>query len=237
MPPPARPPRAVSATVAVVRCAPSLLLPLACAAALAPGAAAASPAQLALMALPKQLLGPGAASLTRTPESGVDSNAAAARNAGAGYTAKDLARAGRVTGFTLDFARTVARLAPGSGTLLEVQSIAELYRDAPAASKGLVFWRGVTTALERRTVDGVAVSLAPFAADVADGAFAYELTYSRSHVPLAYVGDVVFRSGDLLGAVFVTTTGRGGLETRTVDLARTLAARMHAVLAGEIRPG
>jgi hypothetical protein len=220
-----------------VRVALRLTLLLTCAAVFAPRAGAVGPTQLALMPLPKHVLGPDAASLTLTPDSGVDSNAVAARHAGAGYTAADLTRTGRVTGYTLDFARLLPRPLSGSATLLEVESIAELYRGTPAATKGLTFWRGVTRALEGRTVDGVSVSLAPFAAAVGNGTFAFELTYSLAHMPLAYVGDVVFRSGDLLGAVFVTTTARSGLEARTVALARVLASRMRAVLRGKIRRG
>jgi hypothetical protein len=115
-----------------------------------------------------------------------------------------------------------------------VQTIAEQYRNQPTARKGLAFWRGVTRALDATTARGVSIGLAPFAAPVGDEAYAFELAYRLAGRPIAYVGDVVFRTGDLLGAVFVTATDRAGLRARTVALARRLAARMERVLAGEI---
>ena len=59
---------------------------------------AAGPRPLASMPPPQRALGPDAAGLSLSADSGVDSNADAARHAGGGVTAADLARAGRVTG-------------------------------------------------------------------------------------------------------------------------------------------
>ncbi len=115
-----------------------------------------------------------------------------------------------------------------------MQTIAELYRDESAATKGLAFWHGVTRALTASKANGVSVGLTPFEARVGDGAFAFELTYTLAGRPLLYVGDVVFRSGDLLGAVFVTATDDAGLRARTAGLADELEARIQQVLAGKI---
>ena len=123
----------------------------------------------------------------------------------------------------------------GSG-YASLQSIAELYRSESTAIKGLAFWRGVTQALTTSETNGVTVGLQSFKANVGDGAFAFELTYLKAGKPLAYVGDVVFRTGDLLGAVFVTATDDAGLRARTVGLADKLEVRMRQVVAGRI-PG
>ena len=206
----------------------------ACAAALCPTAAAFEPSRLALMPLPRQTFGPDAAALSLVRDSGADSNADAARHAGGGVTAADLSRYGRITGYTLDYDHPPASAFHAARALLEVQTIAELYRDESAATNGLAFWRGVTRALTASKANGVSIGLMPFGARVGDATFAFELTYSLAGKPLYYVGDVVFRSGDLLGAVFVTATDDAGLRSRTASLADKLAARIRQVLAGKI---
>ena len=78
-------------------------------------------------------------------------------------------------------------------------------------------------------MNGVTVGLSPFAVRAGDGAFAFELTYRRAGKPILYVGDVVFRTGDLLGAVFVTAGDEKGLRARTVGLANRLEVRIQQV--------
>ena len=186
------------------------------------------------MPLPRQALGPDAAALLLVQGSGVDSNADAARHAGGGVTAADLSRYGRITGYTLDYAQPAPSALRSTHALLEVQTIAELYRGKSAATKGLAFWRGVTRAENASTTNGVSVGVVPFEARVGDGTFAFELTYTVAGKALFHTGDVVFRIGELLGAVFVTTTDELGLRGRTIDLADKLAARIQRVLAGKI---
>src|SRR5690349_9255494 len=132
-----------------------------------------SESRLPRMPLPKQTLGPDAAQLSLARDSGVDSNARAARNAGGGTTAADLARQGRVNGYILDY--TAQGIAPQK--LLGVETIAELYRSPLTATRGLAFWRNVTKRLGGTTQHGEAISMVPFAAPVGDGAYAFELTY------------------------------------------------------------
>lgn len=187
------------------------------------------------MPLPKQALGPDAAGLSLASNSGVDSNADAARNAGRGVTAADLARQGRLTGYTLDYMDPGAKALRVGHGLLEVQTIAERYRSGATAAKGLAFWRRVTRALAGAQPNGIAVRLSPFAVRVGDGAYAYELVYTVRGKPRLYVGDVVFRSGALLGAVFVTAADEAGLRARTARLAGALRTRMAHVLAGRVR--
>jgi hypothetical protein len=205
-----------------------------CATVVCPSAGAFDPSRLALMPLPQQALGPDAAALPLANDSGIDSNADAALNAGAGVTAADLTSYGRITGYTLDYALPANGLLAPRG-LLEVKTIAELYRDTSTASKGLAFWRGVTKRLTSSTSNGVTIRLSSFKPHVNHDAFAFELTYQRAGKPLGYVGDIVFRTGDLLGAVFVTASSEAGLRARTVSLAKSLAVRIKQVLAGKLR--
>jgi hypothetical protein len=219
---------------AAVTIVPRLVAFAVLAAVFCPAAAAIEPSRLALMPLPRQALGPDAVGLSLASDSGVDSNADAARHAGGGVTAADLARYGRITGYTLDYALPLTSARPPAHSLLGVQTIAELYRDESTATKGLVFWRGVTKRLSTTKVNGVTVGLSPFEVRVGDGTFAFVLTYRRAGKPILYVGDVVFRTGDLLGAVFVTASDEPGLRARTVGFANRLEMRIQQVLAGKI---
>jgi hypothetical protein len=219
---------------AAVDLVPGLAAVAVCAAVFCPGAAAVDPNRLALMPLPRQALGPDAAGMSLVDDSGVDSNADAALRAGGSVTSAGLARAGRITGYTLDYARPLVGSSHKAHSLVRVQTMAELYRSEVTAAQGLTFWRGVTRALSGNGASGVTIGLSPFAARVGDRAFAFELTYRLAGKPVLYAGDVVFRSGDLLGAVFVTAGDRVGLRGRTAGLANRLAARIRHVIAGKI---
>jgi ABC-type amino acid transport substrate-binding protein len=206
----------------------------ACATILCPSAGAGDTSRLALMPLPRQALGADAKAFLLAKDSGVDSNADAASNAGSGVTAADLTSYGRITGYTLDYARPAASGLHVPRGLLNVKTIAELYRDNSTAAKGLVFWRRVTKESSSSTSDGVTVRLSSFDAHVNGNAFGFELTYQFAGKPFGYVGDIVFRTGDMLGAVFVTATDEAGLRTRTVSLANGLALRIKQVQAGKV---
>lgn len=200
---------------------------------LCPGASAAVRIRLDLMPLPRSALGPGAGALALSQHSGVLSNGDAADTAGHGFSASDLAKLGRITGYTLDYRLPNATVPQTRHELLGVQTIAELYTNRTTATRGLAFWRGLTR--ERRAFpNGITVAASPFHARVGNGSFAFELTYRDGGPPLYYVGDVVFRSGSLLGAVFVSATDDRGLRTRTLHLADNLAKRIKRVLAGQI---
>jgi hypothetical protein len=196
------------------------------------GASAAGTGHLDLMPLPRSALGAGRAALVRAPDSGVVSNAYAAKDAGGGITAADLAKRGRITGYALDYVVPDATLPQARHALLGVKTMAELYRDPAAATRGLSFWRDVTRKLSGRITNGVRVVASPFRAGVGDGAFAFEITYRLTGQPLYYVGDVVFRSGRLLGSVFVSATDDIGLRARTLQLANSLVSRIRRVDAG-----
>lgn len=197
-------------------------------------ASAAPAGHLGLMPLPRSALGPGTAALMLAPDSGVVSNAFAARDAGRGFTGADLAKRGRITGYALDYALPNATVPQTKHVVLDVRTIAELYRGRATATRGLAFWRRVTTNLSGPHADGITVAISAFRARVGDGNFGFELTYRQAGKPLYYVGDVVFRSGRLLGAVFMSATDAVGLRWRTVHLADGLVSRIKRVLAGRI---
>jgi hypothetical protein len=196
------------------------------------GVSAGGTGDLDLMPLRSSALGPGRAALVRAPDSGVVSNAYAAQDAGGGTTAADLAKRGRITGYALDYVVPNATVPQARHALLGVKTMVELYSDPATATRGLTFWRNVTRKLSGRTTSGVRVIASPFRTGVGDGAFAFELTYRLKGQPLYYVGDVVFRSGRMLGSVFVTATDENGLRARTRGLANSLVSRIRRVDAG-----
>jgi len=196
-------------------------------------AAATGTGQLDRMPLPRNALGGGSAALRLAPDSGVVSNAYAAQDAGKGFTAADLAKRGRITGYALDYVLPNATVPQARHALLGVKTIAELYRDRATATRGLSFWRNVTRKVAGRHANGVTVAASPFRASVSDGTFAFELTFRHTGQPLYYVGDAVFRTGRLLGAVFVSATDSTGLRARTLQLANRLADRINRVSASQ----
>jgi hypothetical protein len=224
------PSRLRGSTVRWVRCVAVLVVSIAV---LCPAASAGVRSRLDLMPLPRTALGPGAGALALARNSGVLSNADAAKTAGNGFTAATLAKLGRISGYTLDYRLPNATVPQTRHELLGVQTIAELYSSRTTATRGLAFWRRLT---RKRTVfpNGITVAASPFQARVGNASFAFELTYRESGLPLYFVGDVVFRSGSLLGAVFVSATDERGLRMRTLQLADALESRMKGVLAGQI---
>ena len=109
------------------------------AAVLAAGAAAtapATPAQLALMPLPKSALPAAAGALLLDRGSGIVSNADAADDATGVVTARRLARLGRLTGYSLDYADSgLSALVRGRG-LLGIETSVDLYRDVELRARG-----------------------------------------------------------------------------------------------------
>jgi hypothetical protein len=196
------------------------------------GTSASGTGHLDLMPLPRTAVGAGSAALVRARDSGVVSNAYAAQDAGGGTTAADLAKRGRITGYALDYVAPNTTVPQARHALLDVKTMAELYRDPATATRGLAFWRDVTRELSGHMTNGGRVVVSPFRAGVGDGAFAFELTYRLNGQPLYYVGDVVFRSGRVLGSVFVSATDDIGLRARTLQLANSLASRIRRVDAG-----
>jgi hypothetical protein len=109
------------------------------AAVLVPGAAASTTARvnLALVPLPRSALGAAARHLPIAHDSGVVSNSEAASNASGQVTAGQLKRAGRVTGYLLDYGSPFR----SSAGIHEIQTEIDRYRSAAEAHKGLSFWR------------------------------------------------------------------------------------------------
>ena len=138
-----------------------LLLAAATALVVAGGASAAersvSRASLALMPLAKPALGKEAFALPLDRDSGVQTNADAARNATGHVTAAQLTRLGRLTGYELDYNDAAGHALAARKGLLEVSTGVELYGSASAARNGLAFWRADAQKLLRMSSVGIGV--------------------------------------------------------------------------------
>jgi hypothetical protein len=199
------------------------------------GATAATPAQLALMPLPKSALPPAAASLPLDRQSGVVSNAAAAADAAGDVSAKRLARLGRVTGYSLDYADAgLAALVAGKG-LLGIETSVDLYRDARAARAGLAFWRADEARFASLERSGVAIAFRPVAAPtVGDERWSYGGTVTVRGKPPIHGVVVAFRVGTLTADVTVTAADERTARAFVATLARRLEARIRGVLRGDV---
>src|ERR1700751_5433989 len=101
----------------------------------AASASSASPPNLAVLPLPKAELGQAGRSLSLAPDSGVDSNAHAASQAGGNVTAKRLKHLGRVSGYLIDWGTPFSE----TDGVSEIGTEVERYRTAAAARRSLGF--------------------------------------------------------------------------------------------------
>ncbi len=191
---------------------------------------------LALMPLATPMLGGGAAGLPLDQDSGVVTNADAARNANGSVTAAQLTRLGRVTGYQLDYNDAAGHaLAAGHG-LLEVTTGVDLYRSADAARKGLAFWRHDATNLARLRAAGISVSVKTFgAAGVPRPSFGWSGVVKLKGKPSVYGVEIAFVSGQLTADISVSAADAGSRRAYAVSLANELASRIRGVLAGRIK--
>jgi hypothetical protein len=189
-------------------------------------AVAALAAVLAQLPLPKAALGPEAAPLRPTAESGVLANAASADNSFGLVTADGLRRMGRVVGYVRDYDDPRSRALRSGRGLLEVKTRAELFTSRAGAARGLAFWRGLDRRFGTLTGAGKALRSTEFRPVLGDEAFAIEYALSGPGRPTVYEVDILFRTGELLGSVSVAAADRGTLRARSVGYARLLLAKM-----------
>jgi hypothetical protein len=195
-----------------------------------------SRAQLALMPLPKALLGAGAVALPLDQDSGVITNADAARNASGHVTAAQVAALGRLTGYELDYNDSGgSALLHGHG-LVEVQTEADLYRNDLAAHWALAFWRKDELVPVSLSSSDIKVTLKKVALPGlgADG-WAYQGMAKVKGKPTLYGTDVYFREGSLLGYVSVSAANRSATLPLATKLVPALRSRIEGVLAGRVK--
>lgn len=187
----------------------------------APPIRAPEAADLPLMVLPRGEVGAGAGFVLDDDFPGAISNAVVAP--GLGTSAEELARLGRVDGYSLRFRRGVARL----GTTAELMSSPE----AAAAYVELLVPTFSQTGL-LRTGERIA-GLRRFAVNgIGDAAAGLSVAFSAAGRFGQRSTTIVFRVGNLVGTAQVFRPQRAVATAETTALAVSLAERFTAVLDG-----
>jgi hypothetical protein len=183
------------------------------------------------MPLPQGVLGTEAKHLSLDSDSGVVTNADAAGNPNGVTTGAMLAALGRVTGYQLDYGGSE----PSGARISQIQTGVESYRDPDAAVRGLAFWRQDEYDIAGLTAMGLKVSLKPLpVSGLGPGSFGSWGSATLKGAATYHGADVDFRIGKLLGSVSVTGADAALARSLAAREARTLRARMKAVLAGRI---
>ena len=133
--------------------------------------------RIALLPLPKTVLGRAGHALPLAADSGADSNAHSASQASGSVTAAQLKHLGRISGYSLDYGSPLT----DSPTVGEIGTEVEQYRTAAEARKGLAFWRKQELDVRELKAIGLNVSLKKIAlAQVHQPHWAY-LTIGKIH--------------------------------------------------------
>jgi hypothetical protein len=204
---------------------------------LASGAGASvTQSSLALMPLAKSMLGKEALSLPLDQDSGIVTNADAAKNANGKVSAAQLAGLGRITGYQLDYNDAAGHaLAAGHG-VLEVTTGVDLYRSAAAAADGLAFWRRDAKNLVRLRATGISASVKPFGpTGIPRPSYGWSGVVRVKGKPPVYGVQIGFVSGQLMAGISVSAADAGDRQGYAVSLARQLATRIRGVLSGQIK--
>ena len=194
-----------------------------------------TPAQLALMPLPKSALPAAAEALPLNRQSGIVSNQDAAGDATNLVSAGRLARLGRLTGYSLDYADAgLSALVRGKG-LLGIETSVDLYRDAAAARAGMAFWRADEATFTRLERSGVEIAFGPAAAPrVGDERWSFAGSVTVGKTPPIYGIDVAFRVGAIVADLTVTAADERTGRALVTSLARKFERRIRAVLDGKV---
>jgi hypothetical protein len=203
------------------------------AAILVPSASAhtASGVKLALVALPKTVLGSAGRHLPLQRDSGSVSNAEAANDAAGSVTAQQLVRLGRVTGYVLDYGNPLAKASGVS----EIQTGIDRYRSAADARKGLGFWRRdeLKNALLKKL--GIGFSLRRLRPSGMPGPhWVYAGTVSIKGLPSLRGVDAEFQQGKYVLDLSISGRSTAAAARLVPKVARRLDRRLQLALAGRL---
>jgi len=202
------------------------------AAALVPAASASSThrVKLALVPLPKSMLGAAAHGFAIAPNSGVVSNGAAASSTPDG-TAATFKKLGRLTGYVLEYGNAFTG-APG---ITDVHTGIERYKTAADAKRGLAFWKKEDSELGALDQPGFAVAnVLVHVPAVGRRRFAYLTSYSASNIAAVSGLDEQVQDGRYLLDVIVTAGTPAAAKALAPKLAKKLDARLRHALEGRL---
>src|SRR5262245_38552058 len=198
-------------------------------------------AQLALMVLPRSVLGPVGTRFRVKHPAGFYTNAqAAVASADPRETGTSLTEDGRLTGYVLGYSLPRSQfegtLIQGSGAL-NILTEVELYRNkagpASVMAKGISDLRALVGKRIRggAILERGAIFRVPRVGDAADG-IRSEIGIKGLHV---YYTEVSFRDGRLLADATEARADPQDVEPALIALSRTLESRIERVLTGKIR--
>lgn len=182
--------------------------------------------KLSLVPLPASVIGSAASSLPLQHDSGVVSNAAAVAQTGGLTTGKQLAQAGRITGYRLDYGNPFV---PGTG-VHEIQTNVDRYKSPADARDGLTLWENDNVQVG---VDASLEALRPPALGTARAAYAVTLTIPNAS-PIYFVEDEIQEGAYLVG-VTVSAGSAGAAKQLAPKLTKKIDARMELALEGRLR--
>ena len=212
------------------------VLPLAALAALllVPAASATRPhhVKLAVVPLPKSVIGSAAASFSVAYDSGRVTNADAAAHTPDAST-KTFKKLGRLDGYALEYGNAFT----GDAGVTDVRTAVDRYKTAADARRALAFWKKEDAALRRLdnpsfSVTSVPVALPSPAARTSH--FASLTSYSASNiVPVSGIDEQV-ADGPYVLDVIVTAGSAETAEALAPTLARKLVARLRLERKGRL---
>lgn len=187
--------------------------------------------ELALVPLPKSMLGMPARSLGLARDSGVISNAKAASNAFSA-TPTTFKHLGRVTGYELAYGDPFS----GAAGITEVATGVERYRTPADAKRGLAFWRKDDAKIVSLKRFGLPVTLERLkAAAVGTRRFAYGTTFRLPNVAAISMVDEQVAVGRYIVDVGVAADSLPAAARLASNLARKLDERLRLALQGRLR--
>ena len=201
---------------------------------LVPAASAGRPhhVRLAVVPLPKSVIGPAAASFSVAYDSGRLSNADAAAHT-PDATKKTLQKLGRLDGYAVEYGNAFT----GAAGVTAVRTAVDRYKTAADARRALAFWKKEDAALRRLdnpsfSVTSVPVKLPRPAARTSH--FAYLTSYSASNiVPVSGIDEQI-ADGRYVLDVIVTAGSAATAEELAPELARKLVARLRLERKGRL---
>jgi hypothetical protein len=209
-----------------------LLLAVLAAAVVVPAASAsrAPRAKLAVIPLPKSMLGSAARGLALARESGPVSNAAAAANTTDATTAT-IEKLGRVSGYVLAYGDPF----DGGTGVTWVRTGIEQYKTSADAKRGLAFWRREDAELSALNQPNFAVTnvLVKVPA-VGTKRFAYLTSFSASNIAPVSGLDEQVADGRYVLAVAVTAGGPAAPKALAPKLMKKLDVRLRLALKGRL---
>lgn len=194
-------------------------------------ASGAQRVKLALVPLPRPVIGSAAQGFSLAPSSGVVSNAAAASSTRDGTAAK-FRKLGRLSGYVVEYGDAFTG-APG---ITDVHTGIEQYKTARDARRGLAFWQKEDSKLGAVSQPGYAVTnVLVHVPAVGKKRFAHLTSYSASNIaPVSGLDEQVLEGRYILD-VIVTAGTPAAARTLAPKLAKKLDARLRLALEGRLR--